>query len=297
MENILCSLSYIRKIQAKFGFKFTKSLGQNFLIDSNIPRKIAESAGITADTGVIEIGPGFGPLTFELCQMAKKVVAVELDRTLIPVLKHTLKDFNNLKVINADILSIDINSLIDDEFGNAGIRDIVVCANLPYYITTPILMHLLESNLRISSITLMIQKEVADRLSALPGGKDYGAITLAVNYYTKVECLFDVPPECFYPAPKVNSTVIKFIINDKPPVSPISTEFMFSVIKAAFAQRRKTLVNALSNAFREIDREEIIKALDKLGLDPNIRGERLSLEDFCNLSNILYKDNKKINPI
>ncbi|MDP4153114.1 MAG: 16S rRNA (adenine(1518)-N(6)/adenine(1519)-N(6))-dimethyltransferase RsmA [Bacillota bacterium] len=293
MENIetnpYCSFKAIRDIQNRFGFKFTKSLGQNFIIDSEIPRRIALEAGVDKNTGVIEIGPGIGSLTYELCTNALKVVAIELDKTLLPVLSYTLGKFDNIKILHGDAMKIDLQNIINNEFISYGITDIKFCANLPYYITTPIIMHLLESKLPITSITVMVQKEVAQRLCSNPGGKDCGAITFAVAYFAKAGYLFEVPASSFMPAPKVDSSVVRLSLLNEPPVRPYSAEKMFLIIKSAFLQRRKTLLNALSNSLG-MPRENIVSAIEHLGLPPDIRGERLTLHDYANLSDVLYKN-------
>ena len=272
---------------AKYDFTFSKALGQNFLINAAVPEKIAEAAGIDENTCVIEIGPGFGTLTYELCRRAKKVIAIEIDKRLIPVLNDTMSSFDNLKIINEDVLKLDLKKLIEDEFQNART---VVCANLPYYITTPIIMELLEKRLPIESITVMIQKEVARRFDALPGSADYGAVTLSVNYFSTTKIHFDVSPGSFMPAPKVTSSVISFYTRELPPVMPKNEYFMFGIIKAAFNQRRKTLCNALCNRLSpKIEKTAILKALQDMNLSETVRGEALSLNQFAELSDILCK--------
>lgn len=286
----LTNINTVRNILLRHGFKFTKSLGQNFLIDSEIPKLITAQSGIDKTNGVIEIGPGIGTLTLHLSQAASKVVAIELDRSLSPILSENLEDQDNVKVIFNDVLKTDLNKLIEQEF--CGLN-VAVCANLPYYITTPIIMYLLEGGFPIDSITVMIQKEVAQRFAAKPSTAEYGAITLAVNYYTEPEILFYVPPESFIPQPKVDSAFIKLQVRKKPPVMPYSTKFMFDLIKAAFSQRRKTLVNAIHNCMHDPLTKSVIEdALRQCDIPLNTRGERLSLEDFSNLSNILYKNYK-----
>ena len=284
MENVLCDIKVINAIRNKYGFSFSKSLGQNFLIDPEIPREIVRQSEIDKKTGVIEIGPGFGPLTYELCSAAARVVAVEIDRSLIPVLDDTVGHFENLKVVNADFLKIDAASLIEEEFTSRGIDRVVVCANLPYYITTPIIMGLLEKKLPLERITVMVQKEVAERLCTDKPSRDMGAVTLAVQYRARTEILFPVGREKFMPVPKVDSAVISLIPLEKPPVQPKNERFMFTLIKAAYSQRRKTLVNAVAGV---CGKETTASALRQLGLSADIRAERMSLEDFCNLSNIL----------
>lgn len=284
MENVLCDIKVINAIRNKYGFSFSKSLGQNFLIDPEIPREIVRQSEIDKNTGVIEIGPGFGPLTYELCSAAGRVVAVEIDKSLIPVLDDTVGHFENLKVVNADFLKIDAASLIEEEFTSRGIDRVVVCANLPYYITTPIIMGLLEKKLPLERITVMVQKEVAERLCADKPSRDMGAVTLAVQYRAKTEILFPVGKEKFMPVPKVDSAVISLIPLEQPPVQAKNEKFMFTLIKAAYSQRRKTLVNAVAGVS---GKENTASALRGLGLSADIRAERMSLEDFCNLSNIL----------
>lgn len=279
MNNPLCNLSNIKDILNRHGFNFKKSLGQNFLINSAVPEKIASSAEIDG-INVIEIGPGIGTLTTELAKRAKKVVCIELDSKLIPVLNETLSEFSNIKVINDDILKVDLKNLIENEFKN---EKVAIVANLPYYITTPVIMKLLEEKLAFESITVMIQKEVAKRLTAKPGTSDFGAITLSVAYYSNPKILFYVSPGSFIPAPKVESAVMKFVILKEPPVS-CDEQLLKKIIKAAFSQRRKTLINSLSTAFPKSLCEEAIKYV---GFNQNIRGERLSLEDFSQICEFL----------
>ena len=263
----------------RYGFSFDKSLGQNFLIDDAVPAAIAESAGLDEDTCVLEIGPGIGTLTYELCLRAKKVLAVELDKRLAPVLAETMGQFDNFALHLGDALKVDLAALCREHFGDT---PFVVCANLPYYITTPIIMHLLESGLPAKQITVMIQREVAARFDAQPGSSDYGAVTVSADYYAQTARHFDVPPEAFMPAPKVTSTVISFS-PIAPPVTPQDTEKMFRIIKAAFAQRRKTLCNTLSNTLG-LPKTEITAVIEACGLEANVRGERLSLADFARIS-------------
>ena len=279
MSNRLTEPAVIRSIMKRHGFSFEKSLGQNFLIDEAVPAAIADSAGLDESTCALEIGPGFGTLTYELCRRAKKVLAIELDKRLAPVLEETMGQFDNFSLHVGDALKVDLAALCKEHFGDA---PFVVCANLPYYITTPIIMHLLESGLPAKQITVMIQREVAARFDAEPGSADYGAVTVSADYYATTTRHFDVPPESFMPAPKVTSTVISFA-PIPPPVSPKDTELMFRVIKAAFAQRRKTLCNALSHAFG-LPKPQITAILEECGLDPNMRGERLSLANFAQIS-------------
>jgi 16S rRNA (adenine1518-N6/adenine1519-N6)-dimethyltransferase len=278
--------SELKCILNKYNFNFSRKLGQNFLIDINILNKILENIE-NDNIGVLEIGPGAGVLTLGLSKKAKKVVAVEIDSKLIPILNEVLIECDNVKIINEDILKVDINSLIEDEFSN---MDVVVAANLPYYITTPIIMRLLEQKANVSSIILMIQKEVAQRIVSSPGGKEYGALSIAVQYYCEPELILNVSPHCFIPQPKVESTIIKLKILDKPKVHVESEKLFFNIVKAAFNQRRKTLVNALSNSiFISFSKEDIKKSLREMNKKDNIRGEELSIEDFAILTGLLGK--------
>lgn len=280
----LTNLSCIREIMARHGIAPQKRYGQNFLINPTVVERIAETCA-DCDAGVIEIGPGIGTLTRELAPRFKKVVALEIDENLIPVLEETLSDFDNVKVINTDAMKTDLAVLIKEEF--AGMK-VYVCANLPYYITSPVVMKLLESGGIFEAVTVMIQKEVADRFCAEPGSTDYGAITLAVNYYSDAEKCFCVAPGNFMPPPKVTSSVIKMKIRKEPPVCVRDADAMFSLIRAAFACRRKTLVNAVCTSGL-CGKEELTGILEKLGYDANIRGERLSLADFARISDELTK--------
>lgn len=277
----------------KYGFSFQKKFGQNFLIDANILEKIIASAEITKEDCVIEIGPGIGTMTQYLAENAREVVAVEIDKNLIPILEETLKEYENVSILNEDILKVDLNRLVKEK--NDG-RPIKVVANLPYYITTPIIMGLFESQVPLSSITIMVQKEVADRMQVGPGTKDYGALSLAVQYYAKPEIMLNVPPACFMPRPNVGSAVIRLTRFEEPPVKAQDERKMFSIIRAAFNQRRKTLANALTNGLAytneegkviHVSRKEVCEALEKMGLSQTIRGEALSLEQFARLSDLL----------
>ncbi len=283
----LASPGVIKSILAEKGFRFSKSLGQNFLIDEDVLDSIVEGSGINSDTYVLEIGPGFGTLTQRLCGVAKKVVAVEIDDMAADILAENLAECDNLKIVRGDILKIDLNALIKDEFGISDARDgrIKVVANLPYYITTPILMLLIEGGFPIESITVMIQKEVADRLAADAGDKDYGAITLSVQYRCNCTPVAIAPPESFMPPPKVTSSVIRLDLRDKPAVEVSDEKMLFRVIKAAFAQRRKTLLNTLSNsgAFT-MSKEQLSSMLEDLGVDPRRRGETLSIYEYAKIS-------------
>ncbi len=281
----LTNIGTVKGLMEKHGIKFQKKYGQNFLINEEIPMRIAEECGVGEADCVLEIGPGIGTLTRELCSVAGKVVAVEIDSGLMPVLKDTLADFDNVEVINSDIMKIDINKLYEEKFKG---KNVYVCANLPYYITTPILMMLLESRLPFKKMTFMVQKEVADRLSSNSKEGDYGAVTASVSYYGKVEKLFNVSAGNFMPAPKVDSAVIQITLYDEPPVKVVDEKLFFKVIKAAFEQRRKTLVNALSGKM-DISKDEIVSAVTEAGLDPNIRGERLDIAEFAKLSDIIKR--------
>ncbi len=277
------------EVLQKYNFNFQKRFGQNFLIDTHVLERIISEAEITKDDVVLEIGPGIGTMTQYLCESASKVIAVEIDNTLIPILADTLSEYDNVTVINEDVLKLDINKIVEEECGG---RPIKVVANLPYYITTPIIMSLFEKDVKIDSITVMIQKEVAERIISKPGTKDYGALTLAVNYYSQPEIVANVPPNCFMPRPNVSSAVIRMRRYEKPVVETENKALMFKLIKGSFLQRRKTLVNGISN-FSELNftKEEVAEALTQMGLSESIRGEKLTLADFATLSNIL---NKKI---
>lgn len=277
----------------KYNFVFQKKFGQNFLIDTHVLDKIIRSAEITKDDFVLEIGPGIGTMTQYLACAAGKVVAVEIDRALIPILEDTLEGYDNVTVINEDVLKVDIAKLAEEQNGGKPIK---VVANLPYYITTPIIMGLFEKNVPIKSITVMVQKEVADRMQVGPGTKDYGALSLAVQYYAKPYIVANVPPNCFMPRPKVGSAVIRLERYEKPPVEVKDEKLMFRIIRASFNQRRKTLANGLKNS-PELDftKEEIEAAIETLGKGPSVRGEALTLEQFAWLSDELC-ERKNNNP-
>lgn len=269
----------------KHGFQFQKKYGQNFLIDTHILERIIDAAEITKDDMVLEIGPGIGTMTQYLCEAAREVVAVEIDDNLIPVLEDTLSEYDNVTVLNQDILKVDIWRIAEEK--NHG-KPIKVVANLPYYITTPIIMGLFESHVPLESITVMVQKEVADRMQVGPGTKDYGALSLAVQYFSNPEVVCVVPPTCFIPQPKVASSVIRLTCHKNPVVEVSDEAFMFKVIRASFNQRRKTLVNGLNNAPTiPVSKENIIKTIEELGYSPTIRGETLSLQEFATLSEAL----------
>ena len=275
------------EILQKYNFTFQKKFGQNFLIDTRVLERIIAQAEITKDDMVLEIGPGIGTMTQYLCENAREVVAVEIDNSLIPILEDTLSEYNNVTVINDDILKVDINKLVEEH--NAG-KPIKVVANLPYYITTPIIMGLFEKKVNVDSITVMVQKEVADRMKSGPGSKDYGALSLAVQYYSKPEIVANVPPNCFMPRPNVSSAVIRLKLYDEMAVKVENEKLLFRLIRASFNQRRKTLVNGIKNSGElNYTKEQVVEALAKMGLNENIRGEALTLEQFGELSDILNK--------
>ena len=281
----LSNPSELKNVIQRHGFSFSKSLGQNFLIDHGILDKIVAGSGIDKSWGVLEIGPGAGTLTRELAACAKRVVAVEIDKSLIPILEDTLSDLDNVSVINEDVMKVNLKELIAEKFAG---MPVAVVANLPYYITTPIIMNFLEKEIPIKSLTVMVQKEVADRMAATPGGKDYGALSAAVQFYTEPKIICRAEPHCFMPQPKVESVVIHLSVLDKPRVEVKNRKFMFDVIKSAFSQRRKTLLNALSKSpYISAEKQEVAEAMAKTELDLNIRGERLTLEQFARLSDNL----------
>ncbi len=275
------------EILQKYQFSFQKRFGQNFLIDTHVLDKIIRAADIGKDDMVLEIGPGIGTMTQYLAKEAGKVIAVEIDRNLIPILEDTLGGYDNVRIINEDVLKLDIHRLVWEE--NEG-RPIKVVANLPYYITTPIIMGLFEEHVPVVSITVMVQKEVADRMQTGPGSKDYGALSLAVQYYADTYIVANVPPNCFMPRPKVGSAVIRLNRYEKPPVEVVDERLMFDIIRASFNQRRKTLANGLKNSDRlDFKKEAIMEAVERLGKGPGVRGEALTLEDFAGLSNYLAR--------
>ena len=284
MKN-LSDINVIKSVMGRHGVTFNKGLGQNFLVDPNICPDMADSADLTENTCAIEIGPGVGVLTAELAKRAGKVLSFEVDTRLLPVLDETLSDFDNVEIINQDVLKADLKGIIEEKCKG---MEISVCANLPYYITSPIIMLLLESKLPIKSITVMVQKEAADRLCAEVGSRDGGAVTVAVSYYAKAEKLFFVPRESFLPPPKVNSEVIKLTVRDNPPVKVENEENFFKLVKAAFSQRRKTAENSIS-AGLGIPKNEIALALEEAGLERTVRAEKLTMEDFARLTDILMK--------
>lgn len=269
----------------KYHFNFQKKYGQNFLVDTHVLEKIMDAAEISPEDCVVEIGPGIGTMTQYLAERAGSVIAVEIDKNLIPILEETLSGYENVSVLNEDILKVDLNRIVQEK--NAG-RPVKVVANLPYYITTPIIMGLFENHVPLESITIMVQKEVADRMQVGPGTKDYGALSLAVQYYAKPEIVAVVPPNCFIPRPNVASAVIRLTRYEKPPVEVSDEAFLFALIRASFNQRRKTLVNGLSNAQNlSVTREQVTEALAVMGLSATIRGEALTLEQFARLSALL----------
>nr|WP_295269481.1 16S rRNA (adenine(1518)-N(6)/adenine(1519)-N(6))-dimethyltransferase RsmA [uncultured Blautia sp.] len=281
---------YTIEVLQKYGFVFQKRFGQNFLIDTHVLDRIIEASEITKDDFVLEIGPGIGTMTQYLAEAAREVTAVEIDDALIPILKDTLKEWDNVTVLHGDILKTDIRKIADEK--NQG-RPIKVVANLPYYITTPIIMGLFESHVPVDSITVMVQKEVADRMQTGPGSKDYGALSLAVQYYAEPKIVANVPPNCFMPRPKVGSAVIRLTRHQNPPVTTLDEKLMFRLIRASFNQRRKTLSNSLKNS-QELpySREEVETAITECGLPLNVRGEALTLEQFARLSDAFSKLNK-----
>ncbi len=277
----------------KYQFNFQKRYGQNFLIDTNILKRIIEEAGVTKEDCVVEIGPGIGTMTQYLAESAREVVAVEIDKNLIPILEDTLSEYDNVTVINEDILKVDLRKLAEEK--NNG-RPVKIVANLPYYITTPIIMGLFENQVPLSSITIMVQKEVADRMQVGPGTKDYGALSLAVQYYARPEIVLQVPPACFMPRPGVGSAVIRLTKHEQPPVRTKDEKKLFAVIRASFGQRRKTLANALTNGFcyeaesgktQRVTRQQVYDVLEQMELSQTIRGEALTLEQFAELSDLL----------
>lgn len=281
----LCDINVIKPLLQKHGFHFSKSKGQNFLTQSWVPREIADGAGIDKTCGVLEVGPGIGPLTQALCENADKVVSVEVDTSLAPVLAETMADTNNFTLIFGDILKADIPALVQEHF--QGLRP-MACANLPYYITSPVLSALLESKC-FESITVMVQKEVAQRICAQPGSKDYSAFSLFCQYYAQPEILFDVPPSCFIPQPKVTSAVITLPCRKAPPCPIADEKLFFRTVRASFAQRRKTLVNGLSSGFGTLSKAQIIACLTAAGLPENVRGETLGIPEFARVAEKIRK--------
>lgn len=283
----LCNPSELKELLRKYGFSFSKTLGQNFLTDENILDKIVDGAGIGEGDYVLEIGPGAGTLTGKLAQTGARCTAVEIDKALLPILEESLGEYDNINLINDDILKVDLKKLCAENFGG---NPFYVIANLPYYITTPIVMKLLNDKLPVISMTLMVQKEVAERMCAECGGKEYGALSVAIAYYCNASIVCKAEPHCFIPQPKVTSTVVRLEKTEEPRVKVDDEKFFFAVVKSAFGQRRKTLVNALSKSpYLSLEKDVIVSALNDMELDVNIRGERLSVEKFAELSNILKK--------
>ncbi len=277
--------SELKALLERHGFSFSKSLGQNFLIDENVLQKILDAAALDDETCALEIGPGAGTLTRCLAANSKKTLAIEIDRALIPVLGESLVEFENINLIHADVMEVDLKAVTKETFGDSPFS---VVANLPYYITTPIIMELLESGLPVNTMTVMVQKEVADRMTAKPGTKEYGALSVAVQYYTKPSLVCKAEPHCFMPQPKVASSVVKLQVLFQPAAEVEDEKFFFQVVKSAFGQRRKTLCNALSKSpYFELDKEKVVAALAELGLPEAVRGERLTVEEFAELSNLL----------
>lgn len=282
----LTSPRTIKYIMEKYGFKFTKSLGQNFIIDEHVLTRILEGSQINEDDMILEIGPGIGVMTDALCSHAQKVVSVEIDKTLIPVLKETVGHHENLLIINQDVLKLDINTLIVEQFGDKRPK---LVANLPYYVTTPIIMKFLEERVPVTDLIVMIQKEVADRIVAKPSTKDYGALSVVVQYFTEPSIVTRVSRGSFMPMPNVDSTVIRLKVRDVPPVVLEDEETFFLTIKDAFGKRRKTLLNALSSGFLKISKAQASQALEISGINENVRGEALNIEQFATLSNAIFK--------
>ena len=274
----LCNIQEIKSLLARHGFRFSKSMGQNFLIESRVPRDIAGASGAGPGVGVVEVGPGIGPLTVELARRAERVAAVELDRSLLPILAETLAPYPNVEVVPGDVMKLDLAALCREKL--PGLTP-MVCANLPYNITTPVITAFLEAGC-FSSITVMIQREVARRICAQPGGADYGAFSVFCQYHAQPEFLFEVPPECFLPAPKVTSAVVRLVPRTAPPQTLVDEDAFFRVVRAAFAQRRKTLLNSLTAAYG--DRERVRAALAACSLQENVRGERLGIPEFASLA-------------
>lgn len=282
----LWDMGEIKRIMESSGFTFSKALGQNFLINPSVCPKMAELCGADENTGVIEVGPGIGVLTNELCKVAKKVVAIELDERLPAILGKTLADHDNVKVISGDVMKIDLHKLIEDEFQG---MDVVVCANLPYYITSPVIMKLLEEKLPIKALTVMVQKEAADRLCAQMGTRECGAVTAAVRYYSEPKLLFKVSAGSFMPAPKVDSAVIRMDVDKKPALEIKDEKLFFRVVRGAFSQRRKTVANSLSSML-SIDKQTVNSAIAKAGVNPQARPEAMTLEEFAAISNALLEE-------
>ena len=277
----LTDISYVKGVLSKYGFTFSKALGQNFLINPNVGPKMAEMSGASETVGAIEIGPGAGVLTNELAKISHKVVAVELDKRLLPVLNETLSEHKNIKIIHGDVMKLDLKKVIEQEFGSG---EVVVCANLPYYITSPVIMRLLEERLPINTLTVMVQKEAADRICAAPGTRASGAISAAVHYYSAPELLFKVSKGSFIPSPKVDSAVIRMNILKEPPINITNEQLFFKIVKASFSQRRKTLSNSLSSGM-SMSKSEINEILSSAGIKPTARAEEMTIEQFAEIVN------------
>ncbi len=290
MKYNLSDINTIRTVLTRHGFSFSKALGQNFLIDPEVCPEMAAQAVLSSEDGVLEIGPGIGVLTAELCARAKKVVAVELDKRLLPVLAETLADFDNLEIVNGDVLKLDLHALIREKFADC--KHVSVCANLPYYITSPVIMKLLEEHLPLSQIVVMVQKEAAERLCAAVGTREAGAVTVAVQYYAEADLLFSVGRDSFLPAPKVDSAVIRLEIRPAPEFAVTDEKFFFRTVKAAFAQRRKTAQNGIS-AGLGLSKDQVASALEKAELPADVRAEKIPMEQLVRLSNILYAQTKE----
>ncbi len=288
MQN-LSDASVVKDLLSRHGFKFSKALGQNFLINPTVCPRMAEVCGADENTGVIEVGPGFGVLTAELAKKAKKVVSIELDERLLPVLDETLSEFDNVKIINADVLKVDLKKIIEEEF--SGMK-VAVCANLPYYITSPVIMHLLESRLPIENLTVMVQKEAAQRLCAPVGSRDAGAVTVAVDFYSDAKKAFDVSAGSFMPAPKVDSSVIKLDIRKQPPIGLKDEKLFFRMVKAVFAQRRKTAANSIS-AGMSLPKDTVYSAIANAGYPETVRAESFTMDELAVLANAIYDVTKQ----
>ena len=285
MDYNLCDYNTVKKILSAHGFNFSKALGQNFIIDDTVCPAMADMLNVDESTGVLEVGPGVGVLTKELCKRAGKVVSIELDERLYPVLEKTLADYDNFELVKGDVMKLDLHGIIAQKL--SGFKEVKVCANLPYYITSPVIMTLLEGKLAITEIEVMVQQEAAERLCAELGSREAGAVTFAVNYYGKAEILFNVGRECFMPSPKVDSSVIRIAVREKPEFDVKNEKQLFTLVKCAFAQRRKTLVNSLANSLGK-SKTDITNALSQLGIEPNVRAENLRMEDYVNLTDLLF---------
>lgn len=285
MDYNLCDYNTVKKILSARGFNFSKALGQNFIIDDTVCPAMADMLNVDESTGVLEVGPGVGVLTKELCKRAGKVVSIELDDRLYPVLEKTLADYDNFELVKGDVMKLDLHGIIAQKL--SGFKEVKVCANLPYYITSPVIMTLLEGKLAITEIEVMVQQEAAERLCAELGSREAGAVTFAVNYYGKAEILFNVGRECFMPSPKVDSSVIRIAVREKPEFDVKNEKQLFTLVKCAFSQRRKTLVNSLANSLGK-SKADITNALSQLGIEPNVRAENLRMEDYVNLADLLF---------